>query len=85
MFEEETVDILCPKCGHKNSILVHDIEESAEVHFVCVGCKVGVKVEAEEFRHRLDEVQKELSELQHEARARTSQKRKRGRKDDFQI
>lgn len=34
-------------------MLVRGFEESAETHFVCVNCKTGVKVEANEFRHRL--------------------------------
>ena len=46
MFEDETVDVKCPKCGHLNSILIHEIEEHAETHFVCVGCKAGVRLEA---------------------------------------
>ena len=85
MFEDESValDIACPKCGHKNSILAHEFEESAETHFVCVGCKVGVKIEANEFRERLDGVRKELEEL--ERAARDSTKGKRPRKGDFQI
>ena len=29
MFEDDTVDIACPKCGHKNSLLVREFEESA--------------------------------------------------------
>jgi transposase-like protein len=85
LFEEDTVDISCPKCGHKNSLLVHEFEEHTEVHFVCEGCHAGVKVEAEEFHRRLEEVQKELEELEHDAAASTKQKPKRGRKDDFQI
>ena len=37
-------DVACPKCGHLNSVLLHEFEESAETHFVCVGCKVGVRL-----------------------------------------
>ncbi len=63
MFEDETVDVKCPKCGHLNSILIHEIEEHAETHFVCVGCKAGVRLEAAEFRQHLSHVQNELRQL----------------------
>lgn len=83
MFEDETVDIACPNCGQKNSILVRDFETSAEAHLSCHHCKAVVRVEAEEFRQRLDDVRKELEEIQLEARRTT--KGRRPRKDDFQI
>jgi transcription elongation factor Elf1 len=83
MFEDETVDITCPKCGHKNSILVHDFEASSEARVNCAHCGVTVRVEAEEFRQRLAAIRKELEELQREARRAT--KGHRPRKDDFQI
>ena len=85
MFEDETVDIACPKCGHLNSVLVRDFEESAETHFVCVSCKVGVKIEANEFRRRLDKVKEELEELERDAARESKRKTKRPRKGDFQI
>ena len=84
MFEDETVDVACPKCGHLNSILVHEFEESAETHFVCVGCNVGVRIEAKEFRQRLGQVRDELAELERGA-ARDAMKGKRPKKDDFEI
>ncbi len=83
MFEDETVDIACPKCGHPNSILVRDFEANSEARINCHHCGVTVKVEAEEFRQRLASVRKELEEIQVEAR-RASRSR-RPRKDDFQI
>lgn len=85
MFEDETIDVECPSCGHKNSILVREFEESAETHFVCVGCKAGVKIEANEFRHRLEQVREELEELERQAALETKPKTKRPRKGDFQI
>ena len=84
MFEDETVDVACPKCGHLNSILVHEFEENAETHFVCVGCKVGVRIEANEFRQRLNQVRDELAELERDA-AREAKKGPRPKKGDFQI
>jgi hypothetical protein len=86
MFEDESVnvDVACPKCGHLNSMPVHEFEESAESHFVCVACKVGVRIEANEFRKRLDHVREELEELERGA-ALESKKGKRPRKGDFQI
>lgn len=84
MFEDQTVDLACPKCGHLNTILVRDFEENAETHFVCEGCKTGVKVEGSQFHDRLAEISKELEELEREA-ARGSRPARRPRKGDFQI
>ncbi len=83
MFEDETVDIACPNCGQKNSILVRDFEASAEAHISCHHCGVMVKVEAEEFQRRLVLLRKELEEIQREARR--AGKSRRPRKDNFQI
>ena len=84
MFDDETIDVKCPKCGHLNSILVHEIEEHAETHFTCVGCKAGVKLEAGEFRQRLGKVRDELQELERDA-ARQAMKGTRPKKGDFEI
>jgi phage FluMu protein Com len=84
MFEDETVDVKCPKCGHLNSILIYEIEEHAETHFVCVGCKAGVRLEAAEFREHLSHVQNELRQLERDA-ARQATQGKPPKKDDFQI
>jgi uncharacterized Zn finger protein (UPF0148 family) len=84
MFEDQTVDILCPNCGHVNPVAVSDFEEHTESHVVCASCQAGVKIEAHEFSQRLEEVRKELEELELEA-TRESAKTKRPRKDDFQI
>jgi hypothetical protein len=83
MFEDETVDIACPNCGQKNSILVRDFEASSEARVGCHHCGVIVKVEAEEFRRRLALVRKELEEIQREAHR--VDKNRRPRKHDFQI
>lgn len=85
MFEDDTVDVACPKCGHRNSILVREFEEHAETHFVCASCKAGVKIEANEFRERLEQVRKELTSLERAAARETKKKSKRPRKGDFQI
>ncbi len=85
MFEDQTVDVACPKCGHKNSILVGEFEKSAETHFICEGCRSGVKVEASEFRRRLEQVREELEDLEREAARETKKKAKRPPKGDFQI
>lgn len=85
MFEDDTVDIACPKCGHKNSILVREFEENARTQFVCKNCQVGVKIEAQEFRQRLDQVLKEVRDLEREAARDSKRPAKRPRKGDFQI
>ena len=85
MFEDQTVDILCPNCGHVNPVPVRDFEEHTESHLVCASCKAGVKIEAQEFSQRLEEVRKELEELEFEATRESAQKIKRPRKGDFQI
>jgi uncharacterized Zn finger protein len=83
MFEDETVDIACPNCGQKNSILVREFEANSEARVSCHHCGVIVKVEAAEFRRRLALVRKELEEIQ--LAARRAAKGRRSRKDDFQI
>jgi transcription elongation factor Elf1 len=85
MFEDETVDIACPRCGHRNSLLVREVEASAESHIVCANCKVGVKVEAREFQQRLDQVRKELEEIQRDADSENKKLKPRGTKDDYSI
>jgi hypothetical protein len=85
MFEDETVDIICPKCGHRNSLLVREIEEHSESHIVCASCKVGVKVEAQGFQRRLDQVRKELAEIEREALNEHGEPKVRRSKDDYQI
>ena len=84
MFEDETIDVDCPKCRHKNSILVRDFEQSAESHFVCEGCKLSIKVESAAFHDRLERLKKEVDDLEREA-AEDAKKARRPRKDDFQI
>jgi phage FluMu protein Com len=84
MFEDETVDLKCPKCGHLNTLLVREFEDHAEVHFVCEGCKAGVRVEGREFHDRLAELRKEVEDLEREA-ARAGKRPRRPRKGDFQI
>ena len=85
MFEDETVGIACPSCGFKNQILVREFEQNSEMHVLCESCKVGLKIEAREFQHRLDEMRSELEELQSEARRDSRVSARRPRKDDFQI
>ena len=80
MLEDQTLDIACPKCGHLNSILVREFEEHAETHFVCGSCNTGVRIEAEQFHKRLDDLRKELEELTRDVKPPP-----RRRKGDFQI
>ena len=63
MFEDETVDVRCPKCEHLNTMLVREFEEREEAHFVCEGCKTGVKVEGREFHDRLARLRQEVEDL----------------------
>lgn len=84
MFEDETIVIACPKCGFKNSLLVRELEQTIETHIVCQGCLVGVKVEASEFQHRLNEINDEVESMQVQAR-QAGQKGPKPRKGDFQI
>ena len=84
MFEDETVDLSCPQCGHRNSLLVRDFEESAEVHFKCASCQAGVHIEAAEFRQRLDQVRMELEQLERAA-SREAKPKPRRAKGDYQI
>jgi len=84
MFEDQTIDIVCPKCAHVNPVAVSDFEEHTESHIICESCKSGIKIEAHEFRQHLDDVLKELQEFERAAE-RDSKPIKRPRKDDFQI
>ncbi len=85
VFEDETVDIACPKCGHKNTVLVRDFEETARARIVCESCKVGLRIEADEFRERLERVRKEVEELERNAEQDAKRKPRQRRKGDFQI
>lgn len=85
VFEDETVDVRCPKCGHLNTIQVREFEVRAEAHFVCEGCKTGVKVEGHEFHDRLARLRQEVEELEREAARESKGKPRRPRKGDFQI
>jgi len=85
MFEDETIDVACPKCGFKNSLLVREIEQTVETHIVCQGCRVGVKVEASEFRQRLNQISDEVESMTQEARQERTKSQSRLRKGDFQI
>ncbi|HTR63641.1 MAG TPA: hypothetical protein VMH37_18160 [Candidatus Binataceae bacterium] len=85
MFEDQTVDVNCPKCGHLNTILVREFEAQAETHFVCEGCKTGVKVEGSEFHDRLAQLTREVEELEREAARGGRARVRRPRKGDFQI
>ena len=85
MFEDETVDIVCHQCGHRNSVLVREVEAKTESHIVCAGCKVGVRIEAGEFQRRLDQVRKELEDMQREAHRDSGKPNPQRTKDDYQI
>ena len=85
MFEEDTVDISCPSCGHRNSLAVRDIEDNPEQHIVCEGCKAHVKVEAQEFRGRLEQIRNEVKELERSSEQEKRQRTNPKRKDNGQI
>jgi transcription elongation factor Elf1 len=85
MFEDETVDITCPKCGHRNSLLVREVEAKTESHIVCTSCKVRVKIDAKEFQLRLDQVRQELEDIQRKAHSQSRKPSPRRAKDDYQI
>jgi hypothetical protein len=82
MFEDETISIACPQCGFKNSLLVRELEHTAETRIACQGCQAGIKVEASEFQQRLNEINDELETMGVEARRKSLN---RTRKGDFQI
>ena len=82
MFEDETILVACPKCSFKNEVLVRELEKVSELHVACGGCKVGLKLEAKEFQHKLDAMREELEEMELEAKR---EKKPRPRKGDFQI
>lgn len=84
-FEDQTVDVRCPGCAHLNVIAVADFEEQAESHVACAGCGAHIRIEAQEFRQRLEEVRRELEEFEQEAARRARPLTRRPRKGDFQI
>jgi phage FluMu protein Com len=85
MFDDETIDLACPKCGFKNSLLIRDFEQTAETHITCQGCRVGIKVEASEFQQRLSQISNELETIGLEVRRAQKKNQYRPRKGDFQI
>jgi hypothetical protein len=82
MFEDETIVVACPKCAFKNEVLVRELEKTDLLHAVCGGCKVGLKIEAKEFQHKLDAMREELEEIESEVKR---ERKPRPRKGDFQI
>lgn len=84
MFEDETVAIACPNCGHKNHVLVRDPESTAETMVVCSNCHKTIKIELEGFHRHLDQVRAELDAIQHDA-APPKKKPSSSSKDDYQI
>jgi transposase-like protein len=85
MFEDETIDIACPSCEHTNPVLVREFETSGESHIVCQNCKAAVKIEAQQFRERLDRLREEVEDMQREAERGTRRAKPRRSKDDYQI
>jgi len=84
MFEDETVAIACPNCGHKNALLVKEAETVPEAEVICVHCHQTIKIELEGLHRHLDEVRAELDAIQRDA---VAPKKKPGSssKDDYQI
>ena len=84
MFEDETIDIACPHCGYRTSLLVVEVEATAESHIICKKCNAGIKIDTRDFQQRLDQIRKELEEMERNARS-TSRGAQRRTKDDYQI
>jgi len=66
-------------------MLVREVEAKSESHIVCEKCKIGIKIETRGFQERLDQVRKELEEIQREAHSESHKPSPRRPKDDYQI
>ncbi len=84
MFDDETVSLACPSCGHKNPILIRDAESAALTTFVCGGCRKILKIDLEGFHRHLDHVRAELDKIQNDAAA-AKKRQGPGSSDDYQI
>jgi transposase-like protein len=87
MFEDETVDVACPACGHRNALAVREFEDNPEQHFVCPGCKQHIRIDGTEFKGRLDAIRAEVLELERSSGHKPEKpaKRQKKPKDSWQI
>lgn len=60
MFEDATIDIPCPGCGHKHRKTLGWIQ--ANDHIACV-CGASIELEKSGLTRGLDEVEKSLSDF----------------------
>jgi hypothetical protein len=82
MFDDETIDIKCPGCGHRNPVPVREFESNPEQHIECERCKTHIRIEGTEFKHRLEEIDAEVKELERAGSAKLKRAKNKG---DFQI
>jgi transposase-like protein len=62
LFEGQTVDVPCPKCGHAEPLSVPQLRN--DPRFTCSGCGTHVQIDASQFREGLEGVETELGNLQ---------------------
>ncbi len=62
MFDGD-LDIPCPECGHETSISVGELQTNADPHVICGGCGKTIRIDADDLRDKLSEIQKSLDDL----------------------
>jgi transcription elongation factor Elf1 len=59
----DTIEVLCPKCGHEISIRTRHIEANPNMHLTCPGCGVGIAFDARDLQAKMRKVRDELDKL----------------------
>jgi transposase-like protein len=61
MFEDASLDIACPQCGHKNVKTFAWIKRHSD--FPCGGCRKTIHLDADQFRGSLKKIDDSAAKL----------------------
>ena len=62
LFEEQTLDVPCPKCGAIRQLTVPQLR--SDPRFACAVCNQEVVIDASQFRDELKKAEEAFSDLQ---------------------
>lgn len=61
MFEDKSVSIPCPKCGHKTDQTIGWLKRHD--HFTCSGCGSSIKLDSNQFRTGISDVENSIRDM----------------------